>query len=370
MSVLDTNDMEEIVRTFLPLLSWHFQKIFGPVFSADEWRAWALALVPPPDNLANTIEREWAEYNSPALLSSSARRRLRKWAQECLRRQLRNDPFVLPVREYLRMRRAAMEAKGFKADVSRLGKWRDTEIERTRRLLDLFSGEEPPDELKAVINSHPDALNLLWELATYGCTERKLKLRRNSALYGITGIDRSLLENARPEDAPIIFSHLFGRAGLEDSPPEQGTVLKLIWWFVRHVLPPESEPIKEPVVLTGAVEAGLIHKGVVTKRDEETGEAREIDVGDPTTMHPYSLDLEGDEAIIAYFARKGINYEDLTPKEWAEIFVRRDLMRTGYEFSSKKGVSLSSFYGEAAKTKEKRWSRLVRKIDGLLRMAK
>lgn len=362
--------MKGIVRAVLPLMTWHFQKIFGPVFSADEWRAWALAFVPPPDNVANTIEREWAEYDSPALLSSSARRRFRKQAQECLRCRLRNDPFVLPVREYLRMRRVAMEAKGYKADVARLGKWRDVEIERTGRLLDLFSGEEPPAELKAVMHSHPDVLPLLWELTVYDCTEQKVKLRRNSALYGIMGIDRGQLEDALPEDAPIIFSHLFDRIGLADSPPEQTTLLRLMWWFVRHLLPPESEPIKEPDVLAGAIEAGLIHKGVVTRRDKETGQVDEIDVVDPATTQPGFLRLESDEAIIAYFARKGISCDDLTPKEWAEIFERRDLMSMGYEFSSKKGVSMSSFYGEAAKTKEKRWSRLMQKIEGLSRMAK
>lgn len=360
--------MKEIVRTFLPLLTWHFQKIFGSVISADEWRAWALALVPPPDNLANTVEKECAEYDSPALLSSSARRRLRRWAQGRLRRQLRNDPFVLPVREYLRMRRAATEVKDFKTDVSRLDKWkwRDAEIDLANRWLSLFSGEEPPDELQAVINSHPDALNLLWELATHGCTGQKPRLRRNTALYGIMGIDPSQLENARPEDAPIIFSLLFDRVGLGDSPPEQATVLKLIWWFVTQLLPPESEPSKEPNVINKATEAGIIHKGVVTRKDEETGEVKEIDVVDPTTMQPDFLDLEGDEAIIAHFASKGINYDDLTPKEWAEIFERRDLMRMGYEFSSKKGVSISSFYGETAKAKEKRWSRLMRNIEDLL----
>lgn len=357
--------MGQLTRTFLPLLTWHFQKIFGPVFSADEWHAWALALVPPPDKVANTIEEDWAEYDSLALLSSAARRRLRRWAQGRLRRKLRKDPFVLPVREYLRMRRAAIEAKGFESDVSRLGKWRDAEIELTSRWLSLFSGEEPPNELKAVIKSHPDALNLLWELAIYGYTGQKLELRRNSSLYSIMDLDPGQLEKARPEDAPIIFSYLFDRVGLGDTPPEKAAVLKLIWWFVRHLLPPESEPPKEPDVLARATEAGVIYKGVVTKRDEETGEVKEIDIVDPTTMHLYFLDLEGDEAIIAHFARKGINYDDLTPKEWAEIFERRDLMSRGYEFSSKKGFSINSFYGEAAKTKEKRWSRLMQKIDDL-----
>jgi len=272
------------------------------------------------------------------------------------------------MREYLRIRRAAIQARGLKMDMSHVGefKWRDVEMDLANRWMGLFNGEEPPTELKAVINSHPDAPNLLWELATHGWTGQKPRLRRNSALCGIMGVDPSRLANARPEDAPTIFSLLFDRVGLGDNPPDETTILKLIWWFVTHLLPPESEPSKDPNLINRATGAGIIHKGIVTSRDEETGEVKEIDIEDPTTTPLDFLDLEGDEAVIAHFAHKGISYEDLTPKEWAEIFERRDLMRMGYEFSSKKGVSMSSFYGAEAVAKEKRWSRLMRKIDNLL----
>ena len=74
---------------------------------------------------------------------------------------------------------------------------------------------------------------------------------------------------------------------------------------------------------------------------------------------------EGKEAIIKFFASKGIGYGDLTPADWSEIFERHHLMREDYDFSSKIGLSMSSFYGKAAKTKEKRWSRIKKKINGL-----
>ena len=76
---------------------------------------------------------------------------------------------------------------------------------------------------------------------------------------------------------------------------------------------------------------------------------------------------EGKEAIINFFARKGIGYNDLTPADWAEIFERQQLIRKDYDFSSKLGMSMSSFYGEAANTKEKRWSRVKKKINELSR---
>ena len=362
--------MNGIVRAVLPLMTWHFQKIFGPVFSAGEWRAFALALAPPPDNVVNTIESEWAEYDSPALLSSSARRRFRRWAQRRIRRRLRDNPLVSPARECFRVRWATLRAQGYRFDVSRPGMWRDVEAELNNRWLRLFHGEEPPEELRAVIRSHPDALNLLWELAIYGPTGQKLRVRRNSALYSIMGIDPDRLQNTKPEDAGAVFSHLLDRLGLEDNPLDRITIMRLIWWFTKHLLPRESEPQKDPSLLEKADGSGVIYRGLTTGWDEETGEAQAIDVVDPGTMETAFLALDDNEAIYAYFAQKGINYDDLTPKEWAEILERRDLYRMGYEFGSKKGVSMASFYGEAAQVKEKSWSRVLKKIDALRRMAK
>ena len=72
---------------------------------------------------------------------------------------------------------------------------------------------------------------------------------------------------------------------------------------------------------------------------------------------------DGKEAVIEALASKGIDYNDLTPREWAEIFERLDLIRKGYEFSSKSGVSIGSYYGKDTDTKKKRWSRLKQKIE-------
>ena len=74
---------------------------------------------------------------------------------------------------------------------------------------------------------------------------------------------------------------------------------------------------------------------------------------------------EAREAIIETFAYKGIKNDELTPKEWAEIFERHDLICKGYEFSSKTGISMSSFYGNDANAKEKKWSRIKQKVRNL-----
>ena len=75
---------------------------------------------------------------------------------------------------------------------------------------------------------------------------------------------------------------------------------------------------------------------------------------------------EARETIIEAFDHKGIKYDDLTPKEWAEIFERRDLIEKGYEFSSKIGMSIGSFYGKDANAKEKKLSRIKQKVSKLV----
>lgn len=82
----------------------------------------------------------------------------------------------------------------------------------------------------------------------------------------------------------------------------------------------------------------------------------------PWTQTCELSEAEGRESIIEALARKGIEYEDLKPNQWAEIFERYALIRKGYEFSSKVGVSISSFYGKAAHAKEQKWSRIKGKI--------
>ena len=87
---------------------------------------------------------------------------------------------------------------------------------------------------------------------------------------------------------------------------------------------------------------------------------------EPLWKQPVELsEIDGKEAIKEALASKGIGYNDLTPREWAEIFERYDLIRKGYEFSSKSGVAIGSFYGQVADIKKKRWSRIKQKIQNL-----
>ena len=125
--------MDQLTRTFLPLFIWHFQKILGPVLTPDEWYAFANSFVPPPNNLVNTIKDECGNFDSQALFSSSERRRIRNECKSDLRRRLRDDPMVGPVRRILYQFRQNLERKGLRGEPGRVFKWRDIEADSNSR---------------------------------------------------------------------------------------------------------------------------------------------------------------------------------------------------------------------------------------------
>jgi len=103
-------------------------------------------------------------------------------------------------------------------------------------------------------------------------------------------------------------------------------------------------------------------------QDVELSMPDNIDMTKVSTLLSQDAELskeDGRQAIIEAFVYKGIGYNDLTPKEWTEIFERYDLIRKGYEYSSKVGLSINSFYGKAAHAKEQKWSRIKNKIREL-----
>ena len=113
----------------LPLLTWTQQKALGPVFKPNEWRATALSLLPPSNSLVNVIMRESGSVESMALLSASARRRLRDRTKRYIKGQLRGNRMASSMRGYLLSCRQKLEADGHIADSSRIRKLRDIESE-------------------------------------------------------------------------------------------------------------------------------------------------------------------------------------------------------------------------------------------------
>lgn len=364
---------DRIVDTVVPLLLWLMKKTLGPCFKRDEWRAVALSLVPPPDNVVNSIRREIGYLETPALLAPSYRRWLRNCYKRYIRHQFRDNGMVLQrIRQYFIQWRQALEATGHAFDPTRIEKLSDIEAEMTDYYAHGCAQKDLSNMLGLLDEERVhDATTLAWEFAFYGGGGSKPKLRRNSALWKALGLDPEQLENMSDADGFILFiSRFMALLGLAGQPPDEPNLRRLLQWVVRTHLPPEEEPTTTPEARSKAIEAGLIHKGIVT-RDKETGEVAGIDVEDPNaTDFMRKVEIGGNEisgaedreTITQAFALKGISYNDLTPGEWAEIFERYDLIRKGYEFSSKTGVSISSYYGAAANTKEQRLSRIRKKI--------
>lgn len=181
--------MDQLVRTFLPVFIWHFQKIFGPVFTRDEWSAFVRSLLPPPDNLTNTIKKEYWGFNSQALLSSTERRRIRDAIKSYLLRRLRNDPMALPARNILCQFKRDLEDKDLQGRPRQIFKWRDVETDINSRWGQAIVNNDFPEELRRIAKEYPDAPNFLWELALYGRGQIKPTLSRKSSLFTILGLD-------------------------------------------------------------------------------------------------------------------------------------------------------------------------------------
>lgn len=363
--------MDQLTRTFLPLFIWHFQKIFGPVFTSDEWCAFAGSLVPPPNNLANTIKKEFGDFDSQALFSSSERRRTRNECKSDLRRKLRDDPMVRPARCILYQFRQNLEEKGFRGEPGQILKWRDIEAHINSRWEQAIGNNEYPEELRRIVKEYPDAPNFLWELALYGRGEKKPKLHRKSALFTILGLDYEELVTGHPEDIlSLILSRVFNLGGLNGGPPDKTRIVRLVEWLVRNSLPIDAEPETTPRALSMAKQAGLIHKPIVV-RDRETAEVRETDVEDTRSWQPGDRQVGGlrekltPDEIIEILREKGIDKDELTDKEWRFIFRLTDAFDEGAEIGSKKGISLHHFFGDESDNIRQQLSRLRKKIARL-----
>lgn len=124
---------------------------------------------------------------------------------------------------------------------------------------------------------------------------------------------------------------------------------------------------KEQGYNRGRLSQKTLNQLVINEVAHKAGTDADGNVDVETISDPHSLDhvarLEDSdrEAVFEALASKGISYDDLTPGEWEEVFERYDLIRKGYEFSSKKGVSIGSYYGIDAHAKEQKWSRLKKK---------
>jgi len=75
--------------------------------------------------------------------------------------------------------------------------------------------------------------------------------------------------------------------------------------------------------------------------------------------------LDERERLLRFVELAGINIKDLTVKEEQRLLELMDAYDMGYQFASKKGVSLSAFYGNRADSEKTQRNRLFRKIRDL-----
>ncbi len=378
---IDPVIVDWFIKTLLPVFSW----LLSRLFSAALGYKLTVLLLHPTTTYRGRVADTWVENNwlfSPAEILSfgcaSGRRRCRKKLRKLLRPLLRE---MKGSQEFLLLKRRFQEkwdtlkkivddkipaeivpkAK-IEIDIAKLEERRD----------EPFTAYSPDDILSAFpvgstladdnlrkrvvseVDGYPETMrSLLWEASRDWNLIRQVRerIREDSKLWKILGFD--------PNDEPHLEALIDWALDFGLGEANEDKLMYLSRWFMdrilvsQFILHPYSD--KRFISLQGRVADGRTFEDVIA---------------DDTASNLYNPQTElsaeqGRDAIVDLLAAIGIGRDDLTAKEWDEIFERHDLMRKGYEFSSKTGMSIKSFYGEHAHAKEQKWSRLKKKIRGL-----
>jgi len=375
---IDPVIVDWFTRTILPVFSWFLSRLFS---AALGYKLTVLLLRPTATyrrRVADTwIEKNWL-FSTAEILSfgcASGRRRGRKKLRKLLRPALheikRSQEFLVFKRRFHEKWDASKKTIDDKVPAEIPNKARIeidiTEVEkRSKEQVATYSRDDileafpmgstlADDNLKKrvvfEVDGYPETMHgLLWEASHDWNIIRQVQKRisKDSEIWEILGFD--------PNDEPHLEVLIDWALDFGLGEANKGKLIYLSRWFMdrilisQFVLYPYSD--KHFISLQERLADGLTLEDVIS---------------DDTVSNPYNLQTElsaeqGKEAILEVFAEKGIGYDDLTPREWAEIFERYDLIRKGYEFSSKIGTSIKSFYGEQAHAKEQKWSRIKQKI--------
>ena len=382
---IDPVFVDWFTNTLLPFFSWIVGQLSGIMLDCKL----TLVLRYPDSAYKRAVRESWVEDDlfSPteilAFQTASGRRRARKklkgiWAP--FLRELRSRPEWILFRHAVQGKLRAQMPDGspsipprakFELDLGEIEQRRTRDFSSYSRedILETFLIDETvPSSLTARIESevgdYPETIrSFLSEMSHDWSLIRQITIRKNSKIWSVLGIDP---DNEPDMDNLIdtLFDSFFGEA-------DANKLAVLARWVMGKILisqfslHPYSE--KHFYSLEKPIGEGLtLEDTLADDRAQDFVDGIETIKADTTWTQPTDLSqAEGREAIIESFARKGIGYNDLTPKEWAEIFERYDLICKEYEFSSKTGVSISSFYGKAAHAKEQKWSRIKKKIREL-----
>lgn len=271
-AVMEKTIEDRLVDTVLPLFVWACQKALGSVFTSAEWRHIALWLVPPPDSLCSNIIQGYQAagiyeaYATEAVHSPSRRRRLRRYAQhrfQCMLRKNHHLRLALStVRDWLLQWRQALEAAGYKADLTHITKLTDTEA-KIKTDFDVLSHNTiiidqwlPPEKVLDP-NFYPaimreggrqgytyDVISLMQGFALHARALEMERLTPNSPILALLGLDKQKLE--APETCLIEFlEKLLAMLGIKGGTVLQTEDVQLDWkgmgnlfqWAIRRELP-------------------------------------------------------------------------------------------------------------------------------------
>jgi len=377
-------------NTLLPIFSWFLSRLFSGIVDCKV----TVVLLHPSTLFKNRVACTWVENNQLfscaevlSFQTASGRRRsrrnLRKLFGPFLREIKRSREWLL-FRHHLqekwnKLREAVCDEtppeippnSRIEIDIAEQEKKRGEQLSPYSQddILSVFPiGSTLADDnlrkrVAFEVDGYPETMHgILWEASQDWNLLRQVSIRKDSEIWEILNFD--------PNDEPDLEALMDWALDVGLGEANEDKLMYLSRWFIdrilvsQFILHPYSD--KRFVSLQKRVADDLTLEDVVADDTQETFYRDEAGGLSNLCNHQTELSEEQrKQLILDLFAKKGIEYGDLTPKEWSEIFERHDLLRQDYEFSSKTGMSITSYYGPKAHAKEQRWSRIKKKIYGL-----
>lgn len=386
---------ERVADTYWPLVIHRYKTLYGPFIARI--MAHALGCQPPSCFKADISKLE--VHNIQAFFSPTYRRRLRNIEKEEWKSEVKQAR-----REGIDVRQMARETfshfyEGLReelsgSDIEKLSggeiksDWPPfAELEREIHRIDVSqvpklaqAEAEQNWKAKEIIKDAPGAAEFFPIYSTIPGSSGKDARIRKEILFQVGGIEGyastvadilaqgeinplSMAESHRAKELLIRLCPLEKELEVAEFPQGFRLIGKAFGRFIKFSMTEQFQEIAKRIIGKMLIDQFVDHPYSKPRKVLPPPDNIERTRTEALWAQPCDLsEAEGKEAIIEALAKKGIDYNDLTPREWAEIFEKYDLLSKGYEFSSKRGLSISSFYGEKAHAKEQKWSRIKRKV--------
>jgi len=402
-------DAQRIADTFQPMQPWVIRQLLGPTMG----KLWALSMCSPTPEMVQVALESFGDLDPcfiRALKSSSFRRRCRKERKRemlpDLKAEAKEHKWKL-LRSFLNELENSLGSRGYRLNDRRIPKIGELEAEYVART----------EEFIKELNLQPRVLSqILSPAKTLG------GIRSRNALPLLGGRDNyyahliSLIYEIRhrPDEMEMSRGHVnyMIKGLIERLPPEMRRLVNEL----KSLQVDEGEAWLSGLLKDGARRKKLVDEllEIVDTEDkilpilriimrylfietipsissDETSSSKRLPLDDQLVEHiadgqvsigvrrstlggmkpVYKIPiqeepLEDSERLEKFVKLIGINLDDFNPKEQHRLIELMTALDMDYEFASKKGVSITDYYGGRADSEKTQRSRLFKKIKRLV----